>query len=58
MLDKAGIAYTTIDAEQNKDKSVEFNVKTLPVMFVPIEGKYERYSNPTEIKKFIECRKV
>ena len=58
MLDKAGIAYTTIDAEQNKDKSVEFNVKTLPVMFVPIDGKYERYSNPTEIKKFIECRKV
>ena len=58
MLDKAGIAYTTIDAEENKDKSVEFNVKNLPVMFVPIDGKYERYGNPTEIKKFIECRKV
>jgi len=58
MLDKAGIVYTTIDAELNKDKSVEFNVKNLPVMFVPIDGKYERYGNPTEIKKFIECRKV
>ena len=56
VLDKAGIPYTMIDAEQDKAKSVEFNVKALPVMFVPIDGKYERYADVTEINRFIKCR--
>ncbi len=58
MLDKAGIKYTVIDAEEAKDKSIEFNVKKAPAMFVPTDGKYTRYGDASEIKKYIECRKV
>ena len=57
MLDKAGIEYTAIDAEENVDLTVSMGVKKAPTLFVPSEDGYEVYSNASEIKGWIENRK-
>ena len=57
MLDKAGIEYTAIDAEDNADLTVSMGVKKAPTLLVPSEEGYEVYSNASEIKGWIENRK-
>ncbi len=55
MLDKAGIAYTPIDAEDNKDQTVKMGVRKAPTLLVPnANGGYDRFENASEIKGFIE----
>ena len=55
MLDKAGIGYTPIDAEDNKDQTVKMGIRKAPTLLVPnAEGGYDRYENASEIKGFIE----
>ena len=55
MLDKAGIAYTPIDAEDNKDQTVKMGIRKAPTLLVPnASGSYDRYENASEIKGFIE----
>ncbi len=57
MLDKAGIQYTVIDAEDQKDLTVSYGVKKAPTMLVPNGNDYDRYDNASEIKKYIESVK-
>lgn len=57
MLDKAGIAYTVIDAEDEKEKTVEFGVKKAPTLFVPNGNGYDVYDNASKIKGWIEANK-
>ena len=57
MLDKAGIKYTVIDAEDEKDKTTAYGVKKAPTMLVPNGDGYDRYDNASEIKKYIESVK-
>ncbi len=55
MLDREGIAYTPIDAEDNKDETVKMGVRKAPTLLVPNgHGGYDRYENASEIKGFIE----
>jgi len=55
MLDKAGIGYTPIDAEDNKDQTVKMGIRKAPTLLVPnANGGYDRYENASEIKGFIE----
>ena len=55
MLDKAGIGYTPVDAEDNKDQTVKMGVRKAPTLLVPnAQGGYDRYENASEIKGFIE----
>lgn len=55
MLDKAGIGYKVIDAEDNKDVTVKFGVKKAPTLLVPnVNGGYDVYDNASKIKGFIE----
>ncbi len=54
ILDKAGIKYVTIDAEEEKEKTVSFGVKKAPTMLVPSPDGYDRYENASFIKKFAE----
>ncbi len=56
MLDKAGISYTVIDAEEDVAKSMEMGIKTAPTMLVPSDKGYEKYDNASDIRKFIENR--
>jgi ribonucleoside-triphosphate reductase len=57
MLDKAGIAYTVIDAEDEKEKTVEFGIKKAPTLLVPNGNGYDVYDNASKIKGFIEANK-
>ena len=57
MLDKAGIAYTVIDAEDEKEKTQEFGVKKAPTLFVPNGNGYDVYDNASKIKGWIEANK-
>jgi len=57
MLNKAGIKYTMIDAEDEKEKTVKFEVKKAPTLLVPNGDSYDRYDNASLIKGFIEGNK-
>ena len=57
MLDKAGIRYTVIDAEEQKDLTQKFGVKKAPTMLVANGQGYDRYENASFIKKFVENAK-
>lgn len=54
MLDKAGIVYKVIDAEEEKDLTLAYKVRKAPTLFVWNGNDYDRYENASEIKRFIE----
>ena len=57
MLDKAGIKYTVIDAEDQKDLTQKYGVKKAPTMLVANGQGYDRYENASFMKKFVENAK-
>ncbi len=55
LLDKAGIKYTVIDAEENIEMSKSFNIKKAPTLIVPmVDGTTGIYENASNIKGYIE----
>ena len=54
MLDKAGVKYTVINAEEDKDTTLKFGIKKAPTLLVPTEAGYEKFDNISLIKKFAE----
>ena len=56
LLDKAGVEYTTIDAEDNIDLVNKFNIKKAPTLLVPKMGGYDIFENVSFIKQYIESR--
>lgn len=57
MLDKAGVKYTVIDAEDEKDTTISYGVKKAPTMLVSNGDDFDRYENASNIKKFVESNK-
>ncbi len=56
MLNKAGISYRVVDAEENKDLTIAYGVKKAPTLMVPVGSDYERYENASEIRRYIESK--
>ena len=56
MLDKAGVKYTVINAEEEKELTVKLGVKKAPTLLVPNGSGYDAFDNASEIRKFIESR--
>ena len=54
LLDKAGVEYKALDAIENKELAVKFQVKKAPTLFVPSGDGYEVMDNVSDIKKYIE----
>ena len=54
MLDKAGVKYSVINAEEDKDTTMKFGIKKAPTLLVPNGNGYELYDNASEIRKYIE----
>ena len=54
MLDKAGVKYEVINAEENKEMTVKYGVKKAPTLLVPTESGIVAYDNASEIRKYIE----
>jgi len=57
LLDKAGVEYTVVDAEENVELTNKLGVKKAPTLLVPTKNGVEVYDNASEIKRFIEGRK-
>ena len=54
LLDKAGISYDVIDAEENVSLTRKFNVSKAPTLIVPNGDNVDVYENASNIKGFIE----
>ncbi len=58
MLDKAGIKYQVVDAEENPDLTRQYNVKKAPTLLVfKDDENFDVYDNASEVKRYIESRK-
>ena len=56
LLDKAGIKYKVVDAEENPDLTKKYNVHKAPTLLVPTEDGFEAFENASNIKGYIESR--
>ncbi len=54
LLDKAGIKYVVIDAEENKDLTISYGVTKAPTLLVPKDAGFEKVENASNIKRFVE----
>ena len=54
ILDAAGIKYIVIDAEEQKDLTLKYNVKKAPTLLVPNGDTYLRFDNASEINRYVE----
>ena len=57
LLDKAGIKYNNVLAEENVELAKKFGVRKAPTLFVPNGDGYDIYDNASLIKGWIESRK-
>ena len=56
LLDKAGIKYKVIDAEDNPDLTKKYSVRKAPTLLVPTDDGFVSYENASNIKGYIESR--
>ncbi|HBR32684.1 MAG TPA: ribonucleoside triphosphate reductase [Clostridiales bacterium] len=56
LLDKAGIPYRKIIADENVEETKKYGVKLAPTLLVVRNGQTEKHSNVSNIKKYIENR--
>ena len=54
ILDKAGVKYTVIDAEENKELTEKFKVRKAPTLLVPNGDGYDVYDNASEVNRYVE----
>ena len=54
MLDKAGIKYDVVNAEEDKELTLKYGVKKAPTLLVSGENGITSYDNASEIRKYIE----
>ncbi len=57
LLDKAGIAYEVVDAEENAELTKQYGVKKAPTLIVPMADGLKVYENASNIKGYIESVK-
>ena len=58
LLEKDGIAYKWVDAEEEIELTTKFGIKKAPTLIVPADGGFVIYENASNIKGYIEgCKK-
>ncbi len=53
ILDSAGVKYTVIDAEEQKDLTLKYDIHKAPTLLVPNGDHYDCYDNASEINRFV-----
>lgn len=56
MLDKAGVNYEIIDAEENTEKTKSFGVMQAPTLVVSAGDDFKKFCNLSNIKKYAETQ--
>ena len=56
MLDKAGIKYDVVNAEEDKETTLNFGIKKAPTLVAPDKDGFKLYDNASEIRKYIESK--
>ena len=54
ILDKAGISYTVVDAEEQTDIADKLGIRQAPTLAILDGGQVSLYGNASNIKKFAE----
>ena len=54
LLEKAGISYKWVDAEENVELTTSLGVKKAPTLIVPQDGEIVVFENASNIKGYIE----
>lgn len=54
LLDKAGIEYTVIDAEEKRDLAAGYGINQAPTLIIPMEDGAQKYTGVGEINRFIQ----
>ncbi len=54
LLEKAGIKYTFVDAEEEVELTKKFNIRKAPTLVVPTKEGHKLYENASNIKGFVE----
>ncbi len=54
MLDKAGVKYDVVNAEENKELTLKYGIKKAPTLLVPTSDGVKAFDNASEIRKYIE----
>ena len=57
LLEKAGISYKWVDAEENVELTTSMGVKKAPTLLVPENGEIRVFENASNIKGYIESKK-
>ena len=57
LLDKAGMAYEVVDAEENVEMTKQYGVKKAPTLIVPMADGTKVFENASNIKGYIESVK-
>ncbi len=58
MLTKAAISYSKIDAEENQELTAAYDVRQAPTLVIVHGDRVEKFSNASNIKKYVEQFKV
>ena len=53
LLDKAGIAYTTLNANEERDLVAEYGIKQAPTLVIVKDGEFEKYRGVSDIKGWL-----
>ncbi len=57
LLEKAGMPYKWVDAEENVELTNSYGVKKAPTLLVPEDGAIKVFENASNIKGYIESKK-
>ncbi len=55
LLDKAGILYTKLLADENKELATELEIKQAPTLVVAQNGTAQKFAGVSDIKKFLKA---
>ena len=58
LLDKAGIRYQKLYAQENRETALRYGVKQAPTLAVSAEGMLQKFTGVAEIKRFLQSQQV
>jgi ribonucleoside-triphosphate reductase len=58
LLDRAGVQYTALNANEERELVSQFGIKQAPTLIVPEGNGYRSFENASLIKGFIESAKI